>query len=132
MLAPEAAVEDGGDVVVALVDDDGLGVVVQKLLGLLDVLFNVGEDRGIQLQLGEHHLVPLEDLDGVPSLAVGGHTVDGGLLDVGQGVLHLTREDVVGDVAAVLGGLNGQLDGLLQARALQGRDLHGGTAHAVG
>ena len=132
VLALEAPLQYGGYVVVTLVDDDGLGVVVQQLLRLLDVLLNVGEDSGIQLQLGQYLFIPLEDLDGVPSLAVGGHAVYGGLLDVGEGMLHLTREDVVGNIPSVLGGFNGQLDSLLQARALECRDLHGGATHAVG
>ena len=132
MRALEATLEDGRHVIVTLVDDDGLGVVVHDLLGLPDILLDVGEDGGIQVQLLQHLVVPLEDLDGVPSLTICGHAVDGGLLDVGQGVLHLAREDVMGNIAAVLGGLDGQLNGLVYAGILQSRDFHGGTAHAVG
>ena len=132
VLALEAALQHAGDVVVAFVDDDGLGVVVQEPFGLPDVLLDVGEDGGVKVQLGEYLFVPLKDLDGVPPLAVGGHSVYGGLLDVGQGVLHLSREDVMGDVTAVLGGLNGQLHGLGYTCSLEGRDLDGGTAHTVG
>ena len=116
--------DDLGDVDVALVGDDGLGVVVQLLLGSLDVLLDVGHDGGVDLQLVQHLVVTLEDLDGVPALLLLGQVMYGGLLDVGDGVLHGAGEGVHGHGLGGLGGLHGGLGGLHDALALQGGDLH--------
>ena len=119
-----AGLDDLGDVHIALVGDDGLGIVVQLLLGGLDVLLDVGHDGRVDLQLIQHLVVALEDLDGVPALLLLGQVMYGGLLDVGDGVLHGAGEGVHGDGLGGLGGLHSGLGGLHNALALQGGDLH--------
>ena len=127
-----AALDDLGDVDIALVGDDALGIVIQLLLsGLnirLDVLHHVGGDA----ELFQHLVVTLEDLDGVPALLFLGHGMYGGLLDVGNGMLHGTGEGVHGDGLAVLGSLHGGLGGLHDAGTLQGGDLHHRAAQLTG
>ena len=119
-----AALDDLRDIDVAFVGDDALRVVIQLLLGGLDVGFDVGHGLSGDAQLGQHLFVPLKDLDGVPALLLLGHTVDSGLLDVGNGVLHGAGEGVHGNGLTALGRLNSRLCGLHDAGALQGGDLH--------
>ena len=119
-----AGLDDLGDVHVALVGDDGLGIVVQLLLGGLDVSLDVLHGLSGDVQLGQYLVVALKDLDGVPALLLLGHAVHGGLLDMGDSVLHRAGEGVHGDGLGGLGGLDGGLGGLHDALALQGGDLH--------
>ena len=56
----------------------------------------------------------------------------GGLLDVGNGMLHGAGEGVHGDGLAVLGSLHGGLGGLHDTGALQGGDLHHLAAQLTG
>ena len=119
-----AGLDDLGDIDVALIGDDALRIVVQLLLGGLDVRLDMGHGLGGDIQLGQHLVVTLEDLDGVPALLLLGQTMHGGLLDVGDGVLHRAGEGVHGDGLGGLGGLDGGLGGLHDAVTLQGGDLH--------
>ena len=121
-----AALDDLGDVNIALVGDDALGVVVQLLFGGLDVLLDVLHHIGGDAELLQHLVVPLEDLDGIPALLLLGQGVDGGLLNVGNGVLHGAGEGVHGD------GLGLALGGLHHAVALQSGDLHDLAAQLAG
>ena len=118
-----AALDDFADVDVALVGDDALGVVVQLLLGSFDVGLDVRHGLLGQTQLLHHLIVTLEDLDGVPTLLLLGHAVNGGFLDVGNGVLHRAGEGVHGDGLAVLRGVDRSLGSGHNAVALQGGDL---------
>ena len=118
-----AALDDLADVDVALVGDDALGVVVQLLLGSFDVGLDVRHGLLGQTQLLHHLVVTLEDLDGVPTLLLLGHTVDSCFLDVGNGVLHRTGEGVHGNGLAVLCGVDRSLGSSHNAVALQGGDL---------
>ena len=127
-----AALDDLGDVDIALVGDDALGVVVQLLLGGLDIGLDVGHGLGGDAQLGQHLVVALKDLDGVPALLLLGHAVDSSLLDVGDGVLHGAGEGVHGNGLGALGGGDGSLGGLHNAGALQGGDLHDLAAQLAG
>ena len=79
---------------ITLGGDDGLRVVVQFLFAVHDVVLDVLYDLGIDVQLLYDLLVPFEDLDGIPADGVlGDYSLDG-LLNVRQGVLHRTAEDV--------------------------------------
>ena len=128
-----AALDDLGDVNIALVGDDALGVVVQLLFGGLDVLLDVLHHVGGDAELLQHLVVPLEDLDGIPALLLLGQGVDGGLLNVGNGVLHGAGEGVHGDgLGLALGGLHGGLGGVHHAVALQSGDLHDLAAQLAG
>ena len=119
-----AALDDLGDIDIALVGDDALRVVIQLLFGSLDVLLDVAHDGGVDLQLLQHLVVTLEDLDGVPALLLLGHVMYSGLLDVGDGVLHGAGEGVHGDGLGVAGSLHSSLCGGHDAVTLQGGDLH--------
>ena len=84
----------------------------------------MGHDIGGNAQLGENLVVTLEDLDGVPALLLLGHGMYGGLLNVGNGVLHGAGEGVHGDGPSAVGGPDGLLGGQHDAGALQSGDLH--------
>jgi len=127
-----AALDDLCDVNVALVGDNALGIVVQLGLGGLDVRFDVLHGLGRNSQLFEHLIVALEDLDGVPALLLLGHIVDGGLLDVRDGVLHGAGEGVHRDGLSALGGLDGGLRRLHHAVALERGDLNDLAAQLAG
>jgi len=89
-----AALDELGDVDVALVGDDALGVVVELGLRRLDVLFDVVHRLGGDAELFKHLVVALKDLDGIPALLLFRHIVHGRLFDVGNGVLDGPREGV--------------------------------------
>ena len=127
-----AALDDLRDVNVALVGDDALGIVVQLCLGGLDVRFDVLHGLGRNSQLFEHLIVALEDLDGIPALLLLGHIVDGGLLDVRDGVLHGAGEGVHRDGLSAFGGLDGGLRRLHHAVALERGDLNDLAAQLAG
>jgi len=85
-----------------------------------------------QVQLLHHLVVPLKDLDGVPALLLLGQAVNGGLLDVGNGMLHRAGEGVHGNGLAVLCSVNGGLGSGHNAVALQGGDLNDLAAQRLG
>ena len=94
-----AGADDFRDVNVALVGDDGLGVVVELFLGGLDVRLDVLVHILGDVELGEHLVIALKDLDRVPALLLLRHLVHGRLFDVGDRVLDRAGERVV-DLAA--------------------------------
>ena len=132
VLFPVAGPDDPGDVNVALVGDDALGVVVQLLLGGFDVLLNVRPDVLGDIQRFENLFVALEHLDGVPALPLLGHGVHGRLFDVGDRVLDRAGEFVRRDGLAALCGLDGGLGGFPDAVALERGDLHDRAAELAG
>ena len=127
-----AALDDLGDVQIALVGDDALSVVVQLLLGSLNVRVDVGHDVSGDAELFQYLVVPLEDLDGVPALLLFGQIVDGGLFNVGNGVLHRAGEGVHGDGLGTLGSLHGGFGSFHNAVALQRGDLDDPHAQLAG
>ena len=127
-----AALHQGGNIDIALVRDDALGIVVQLLLGSLDVLLNVRLHIGRELELCHGLLVALEDLDGVPALLLLRHLMHSDLFDVGQRMLDRTGERVHRNGLRALGGLDGGLGSLHDAGALQGGDLNDLTAKLAG
>ena len=116
------------DVGVALVGDDALRVVVQLLLAVLDVLLQVLFQAGVQVQVRQHLLVPLEHLDGVPPQVAGVHLSGDGLLDVGDGVLHAAGEHMgqllFTFLSGVLSGGHAASGSLHAALVFQGAHLH--------
>ena len=127
-----AALHQGGDIDIALVRDDALGIVVQLLLGSLDVLLNVRLHIGGELELRHGLLVALEDLDGVPALLLLRHLMHSDLFDVGQRMLDRTGERVHRNGLRALGGLDGSLGGFHDTGTLQGRDLDDLAAKLTG
>ncbi len=127
-----AGLDDLADVDIPLVGDDALGVVVQLLLGGLDVGLDVRRGLLAQTQLFHDLVVTLEDLDGVPTLLLLGLIVQRGLLDVGNGVLHGAGEGVHRHGLAVLGGIDGSLGSGHDTVALQGGNLNDLAAQSLG
>ena len=123
MRPTQAAVDNGGDVVVALRCDDGLGVVVHLVLACLDVLLDMGDGLLREAQLLLHLLVTFKELDGIPAVLLLGQVVDRDLLDMGKRMLHATLEAMLRDgLDARTGQRDGLLSRLLDARALEGGD----------
>ena len=131
-LFPVAGFDHRGDVDIALVGDDGFGVVVHFPFGSLDVLLDMSERLWGDVPLAEDLVVPLEDLYGVPALPFLRQVMDRRLLDMSQGVLHAAGEGVHGDGLSVLRGVNGGFRRLHHAGPLQRRDLDDPAAQLVG
>ena len=125
-------IHHAADVGVALVGDDALGVVIQLLLTVLDVFFQMGFQRLVQLQFRQHFFIPLKELDGIPAEIPFLHLALDGLLNVGDGVLHAAGEHM-GQLAGALGQC--QLHGLFRCRGaalpLEGADLHHRAAQGL-
>ena len=119
-----AGADDFRDVDVALVGDDGLGIVVELFLGGLDVRLDVLVHILGDVELSEHLVVALKDLDRVPALLLFRHLVHGRLFDVGDRVLDRAGERVHRHGLGGLGGLDGGFCRGHDAVTLQGRDLH--------
>ena len=100
-----AALDNACYVDVALVGDDALCVVIQLLLGGLDVLLDVSHNVGGDAELLKHLVITLEDLYCVPALLLLGHVVNCGFLDVSYSMLNNTGEGVHRNGLGVLGGL---------------------------
>ena len=132
VLLPVAALDNGGNVYVALVGDDGFRIIVHFLLRRLDVLLDVRLGFFGQIQLSHHLVVALEHLDGIPSLLLGGHGVNGSFLNVRQRMLHTAAEGVHGNRSRASGGCNGSFGCFLDAGALQGGNLHHLAAQLTG
>ena len=125
----DGLIDDTVDVCVTLVGDDALGVIVHLSLAVLDVLVDMSDQVGGELQLIHDLVVALEQLDGVPAQeAVIDFALDG-LLDVSDGVLNAAGEDV-GQLAALssLCSSHSSLCSSLGAFALQCADLNSLTA----
>ena len=86
----------------------------------------------IDVQLAEHLVVALEDLDGVPALLLLGHAVHRSLLDVRDGVLDAAGEGVHRDRLCVLCRVDGGLGRIHDAGALERRDLNDLAAELAG
>ena len=125
----DSLIDDTVDVCVTLVGDDALGVIVHLSLAVLDVLVDVSDQVGGELQLIHDLVVALEQLDSVPAQeAVIDFALDG-LLDVSDGVLNAAGEDV-GQLAALssLCSSHSSPCSSLGAFALQCADLNSLTA----
>ena len=127
-----AALDDRGDVDVTVVGDDGLGVIIQLGLCRHNVLFDVFQNAGIQLQRFDGLAVPFKQLDGVPALLFFGQVVDSHFLNVSDGVFHGAGEGVHGDGLGALCGGDRSLSGQFHAVALQSGDLDHLAAQLLG
>ena len=127
-----ATLDELSDIHIALVGDDALGIVVELCLRRLDVLFNVIECFRRDLELFEHLVVALKDLDRVPALLLFRHIVHGRLFDVGDGVLDRAGEGVHRDGLGALGGADGNLGSVHDAVALECGDLDDLAANLTG
>ena len=125
----DSLIDDTVDVCVTLVGDDALGVIVHLSLAVLDVLVDVSDQVGGELQLIHDLIVALEQLDSVPAQEAVIDFALNGLLDVSDGVLNAAGEDV-GQLAALasLCSSHSSLCGSLGAFALQCADLNSLTA----
>ena len=114
---------------IALIGNNGFGIVVQFPFAVYDVLFNMGKQIAVQTHFLADQLIPLEELDGIPAQVVGRDLSLDGFLNVGQGMLH-TAVIHMGDfmVGVVSGQGNCLLRGFHTALTLQGADLHTGAA----
>ena len=127
-----AALHQRGDVNVALVGDDALGIVVHLFFAVGYVLLEVLHERAVELELLEHLFVSLEHLYGVPAEEAPVDLALDALLDVGDGVLHAAVEDRGGDKFAVFPReLRRALRHGLGALALQGAGGHDLAAERV-
>ena len=121
----DSLIDDTVDVCVTLVGDDALGVIVHLSLAVLDVLVDVSDQVGGELQLIHDLVVALEQLDSVPAQEAFIDFALDGLLDVSDGVLNAAGEDV-GQLAglACLCSSHSSLCSSLGAFALQCADLN--------
>ena len=131
--ALDGLVHNVADGVVTLGGDDGLGVVIELVLdGGADSGDGV-EVRLRKLEVGDGLVLGLEQLDGVPTSRVGGHLVAKHALDLDErfldgGVeLHLRRRGLLGP-----SGIDGGLDNVLHAAALQRRGGDDGATQLAG
>ena len=127
-----AALQQRCNVIVALVGDNALGFIVQLLFGHDNIMLDMCYLFLGHGKLLKYHAVALEDLDGVPSLLLLGHTVYGSLLDMCDRMLNRTREIVRGGRCLGACGGNGHLGGLVNAGALECRDLDNRAAKLFG
>ena len=127
-----AGLHQGGDIHIPLIGDDGLRVVVQFFFRRFDVRLDVLHRCGINGQTGEHLVVALENLDGVPTLLLLGHIMYRRFLNMGDGVLHRAGKRVLGDGFAVLCRVNRRFRRFHNAGAFEGGDLHNLTAQLAG
>ena len=125
----DSLIDDTVDVCVTLVGDDALGVIVHLSLAVLDVLVDVSDQVGGELQLIHDLVVALEQLDSVPAQEAVIDLALDGLLDVSDGVLNAAGEDV-GQLTALssLCSSHSSLCSSLGAFALQCADLNSLTA----
>ena len=121
------------DGIVALSGDDGLGIVVELVLdGGADGGDGI-EVRLRKLEVGDGLVLGLEQLDGVPTRRAGGNLVAEHALDLDEGLLdggvelHLRRRGLLGP-----SGIDGSLDDVLHAAALQRRGGDDGAAQLAG
>ena len=83
-----------GDVCVSLVGDDGFCIIIHFLLTILDVLFHVAHQRGINGKLLQSLGITLKDLDREPAKLLRIYDILNGLLDVCDGMLYTAGEDM--------------------------------------
>ena len=92
-----AGLDDRGDIHITLVRNDRLGVVVQLLFGVPDVLLDVSELLGIRFSFLSTLSSRSKILIAYQRCCSSGHIVHGSLLDVGDCVLDAAGEGVLRD-----------------------------------
>ena len=110
--------DDGGNVDVPLVGDDGFCIVVHFLFGCLDVFFDMCHHICINVQAVKDFIISFEDLDRIPSLLFLRHMMYSCFFDVRQRVLYNARKGVHRDRLAVLCRIDRRLCSFHDAAAL--------------
>ena len=118
-----AALEHPGNVNIALVGDNGFGIVVKLGFGGFDVLLNMLHGFCRNVQLLKNLVVALKNLDCVPTLLLQRHIMHRGFFNVGKGVLNRAGKGVHGNGFCALCGFNGFFRRLRNALALKGGNL---------
>ena len=109
---------------VALVRDDGLGVVIHLLLAVLDVLLDMLLGRSIQLNLFDSLLIALKELNCKPTKVDRIYLALNRLLDVRKRVLHGAGEHMRElTLSMLLGKFETQLCRCLRGLTSQGAHL---------
>ena len=114
-----AALEHLCDVNIALVGDDGFGIVVKLGFRRLDVLLDMLHGFCRNVQLLKNLVVALKNLDCVPALLLQRHIMHRGFLNVGKGVLNRAGKGVHGNGFCALCGFYCFFRRLRNALALQ-------------
>ena len=114
-----AALEHLCDVNIALVGDNGFGIVVKLGFRRLDVLFDVLHGFRRNVQLLKNLVVALKNLDCVPTLLLQRHIMYRGFFNVGKGVLNRAGKGVHGNGFCALCGFYCFFRRLRNALALQ-------------
>ena len=86
-------VYDLGNVAIALVDDDGLGIIIKLVFAVLDMAFQMGHQLRLQLQSSRRILVSFEYFDGVPTNELVFDFIGNRFFDVCDGMLDAAGED---------------------------------------
>ena len=129
----DAAGHQLGDVLKALVSDDGLAVVVHGGFAGLDDGGHTVRGLGVQGQGGEYFLILLKELDGVPAGVFRRYQAGNLALNLPQSVLHCGGKGVLwGKMPAGGGHLSGLLGRGDAALALDGGGLYHRTAQSGG
>ena len=126
------SLENFSNIQIAFIRNDAFGIVVKRPLSRYDVALDVRHHVRWDLQLLERLFIALKDLDGVPSLLLLGHAVYCRLLDMRDGVLDLTRKNMLRCRFAVPSRLDRGFSRLHNADLLKRRDLKHGTAKLFG
>ena len=113
-----------GDVGIALVGDDGFGIIVHFRFAVDDVMLQMLQHVTAQLHFPLYLFVTLEELDGVIAQIVAVDFAFDGLFNVGQCVFHTAAEHVGAFRVGVIAGFFHSLGGRFHAAfALQGGNL---------
>ena len=113
-----ATLQDRGDVHITLVGDDAFSVIIQLGLSSLDILLHMVQNGLGNIQLGQHFVVALENLNGVPTLLLLRHIVDNSLFNVRQGVLNGASKGMLGNGLRRGAGSHGSVGSVHDAGAL--------------
>ena len=119
-----AAFEHLCDVNIALVGDDGFGIVVKLGFGGFDVLLNMLHGLCRNVKLFKNLFVALKNLDCVPALLLKRHIMYGGFFNVGKGVLNRAGKGVHGNGFCALCGFYCFFRRLRNALALKGGNFN--------
>ena len=127
-----AGLDDGSDIKISFVGDDGFRIIVHFRLSRLDVGFDVRLDALVKLQLFQNLVVSFKNFDGIPSLLLFRQRMHGSLFDMRDCMLNAARKGVLRNGFAVLCGINCSLCRFHDARALERGNLNNFAAKLTG
>ena len=113
-----ATLQDRSDVHITLVGDNAFSVIIQLGLSGLDIILHMVQNGLGNIQLGQHFVVALENLNGVPTLLLLWHIVDNSLFNVRQGVLNGASKGMLGNGLCGGAGSHGSVGSVHDAGAL--------------